>query len=142
MVVVKHYMHSKTVSQAFTAWPESSCKSLSRQPAGTHKRRPANDVDRSKLIRRAEELFKNRQINAKARDYLVEWSEGSRRRLPRPASYEFLNHRNAGSKFRLVARPDPDAGRVHHVRVQGIVGTLPEAEESEDDAEDGELVCL
>ena len=143
VVAVKHYMHSKAVSQVFTAWPESSFATVSRQPAGTHQRRPVNEGDRRKVISKAEELHKNRQINPKARDYLVEWAEGTRRRLPRPAKYEFLDHTHRGRAVRQGGgRPAPPAGPVHHVRVQGLAGPLPNAEDSGDDAEDGELVCL
>ena len=142
VVVVKHYMHSKRVSQVFTAWPESSCAALCRQPAGTHKRRPVGDADRKKLIKKAEELYKVRQIEAKARDYLVEWASGTRRRLPRPTRYEFLNHNISARDHRVSERPAPPVGRVHQVLVQGFAGgPLPDAEESGDDDEDGALVC-
>jgi hypothetical protein len=142
VVVVKHYMHSKRVSQVFTAWPESSCAALCRQPAGTHKRRPVGDADRKKLMKKAEELYRVRQIEAKARDYLVEWASGTRRRLPRPTRYEFLNHNISARDHRVSERPAPPAGRVHQVLVQGFAGgPLPDAEESGDDDEDGALVC-
>ena len=142
VVVVKHYMHSRRLCQVFTAWPESAREGLTRQPAGTHKRRPMRDGDRRKLISKAEELYKNQAINGKARDYLVEWAQGTRRRLPRPERYEFLTHSCTGLEFRVSERPAPPVGRVLHVHVQGIVGDLPDAEESGDDAEDGELICL
>ena len=86
------------------------------------------DGDRRKLISKAEELYKNRAINGKARDYLVEWAQGTRRRLPRPERYEFLTHSCTGLEFRVSERPAPPVGRVLHVQVQGIVGDLPDEE--------------
>jgi hypothetical protein len=142
VVVVKHFMHSRAISQVFTAWPESARGGLTRQPAGTHLRRPVRGSDRRKVISKAEELHKNRRIKGKARDYLVEWAQGTRRRHPRPERYEFLSHSCYGNEFRVGRRPAPPLGRVLHVQVQGIVGPLPDAEESGDDAEDGELICL
>jgi hypothetical protein len=141
VVVVKHYMHSRVLCQVFTAWPESACARLTRQPAGTHQRRPVREGDRRKVVNKAEELHRIRQINGKAKDYLVEWATGERRRFPRPVRYDFLDHTNAGSEFRVGARPAPPVGQVLHVQVQGVAGLLPNAEDSGDDGEDGELVC-
>ncbi len=90
--MVKHFMHSRAISQVFTAWPESARGGLTRQPAGTHMRRPVRGSDRRKVISKAEELHKNHRIKGKARDYLVEWAQGTRRRHPRPERYEFLSH--------------------------------------------------
>ena len=86
----------------------------------------------------------SKQISGKARDYLVEWARGIRRRIPRPPMYEFLNHSHSGSRLRLGNRPAaPGAGQVLRVRAQGIAGQpLPDAADSGDDAEEGELVCV
>lgn len=143
VVVVRHYMHSNVVSQIFTAWPDCSRAGLFRQPSGLHQRRPVNDKDRNKMVSKALELCASQQISGKARDYLVEWARGTRRRVARPLEYEFLNHSHFGSRLRPGNRPAaPGAGQVLHVRVQGIAGQpLPDAADSGDDAEEGELVC-
>jgi hypothetical protein len=144
VVAVKHYMHSKAVSQVFTAWPEDR-SNLGRQPAGFHPRRPTREADGKKVISKAIELYRQGQISAKARDYLVDWTKGRRKRRPRPERYEFLEHSFKNSRFRPRGRPAP-LGEVLQVQVQGIaVGgarpePLPDGAESGDDQDDGELV--
>jgi hypothetical protein len=147
VVVVKHYMHSEAVTQVFTAWPDGFCNRLSPQPTGYHARRPIRQKDGKKVSRKAEELYAKRQIKGKARDYLVEWADGTRRRLPRPAEYKFLEHSFKRARFRARGRPEP-RGQVHHVQVHGVaVGAdgpvpLPGDAESADDPDDGDLVIL
>jgi hypothetical protein len=147
VVVVKHYMHSEAVTQVFTAWPDGFCNRLSPQPTGYHARRPIRQKDSKKVSRKAEELYAKRQIKGKARDYLVEWADGTRRRLPRPAEYKFLEHSFKRARFRARGRPEP-RGQVHHVQVHGVaVGAdgpvpLPGDAESADDPDDGDLVIL
>jgi hypothetical protein len=93
------------------------------------------------------ELHRNRQITGKARDYLVQWADGTRRRLPRPDEYKFLEHSFERSRFRARGRPEP-RGQVHHVQVHGVVVgargpvLLPDDAESADDQDDGELIIL
>ena len=136
-------MHSNVVSQVFTAWPDCYTAGLFRQPSGSHQRRSVNDKDRKKFISKALELGHSKQISGKARDYLVEWARGCRRRIPRPPVYEFLNHSHSGSRLRSGNRPAAlGAGQVLRVQVHGIAGQpLPDAADSGDDAEEGELVC-
>jgi hypothetical protein len=147
VVVVKHYMHSEAVTQVFTAWPDGFCNRLSLQPTGHHPRRPICEKDGKRVIRKAVELHRNRQITGKARDYLVQWADGTRRRLPRPDEYKFLEHSFERSRFRARGRPEP-RGQVHHVQVHGVVVgargpvLLPDDAESADDQDDGELIIL
>jgi hypothetical protein len=144
VVAVKHYMHSRAVSQVFTAWPED-CSNLPRQPVGYHPRRPIREADRKRIISKAEELYSHSHINGKARDYLVGWCGGTRRRRPRPARYEFLEHSSKNSHFRPRGRPAPP-GEVLRVQVHGVADggahpePLPDEAESGDDQDGGELV--
>ena len=50
VVVVKEYMHSRSVHHMFTAWPERHRKTLARFPpsTGVHERRPFKSADRKK----------------------------------------------------------------------------------------------
>jgi hypothetical protein len=145
VVVVKHYMHSKATSQVFTAWPETLGTQLSRQPSGIHPRRPFRQTDARKVGSKAEELYRLNHISGKARDYLLDWSRGERRRRRRPEQYAFLQHSFKQSRFRPRGRPAP-RGQVHHVQIHGIAvgpgdsAPLPDGAESADDQEEGDLV--
>ena len=142
VVVVKEYLHARSVHQIFTAWPARLCGvNLHPEPpvGSLHPRRFMAASDRSHIARQAEEQYAARSISVKARDYLVEWALGTQRRVPRPPSYRFLGHRAAnGVSQRLEIEVPPQ--RSHRVRVRGLLGehaaAQPEPREngSDDDA--------
>jgi hypothetical protein len=143
VVVVKEYLHARSVHQIFTAWPARLCgASLQPEPplGSLHPRRPMAVNDRNQIARKAEEQYAGRSISVKARDYLVEWALGTRRRVPRPASYRFLGHRAAnGVSRRLEIEVPPQ--RSHRVRVRGLLGqnVAAQPEHREDGSDDDAL---
>jgi hypothetical protein len=146
VVVVKHYMHSKAVTQIFTAWPESCSQALHRHPSNQHARRLIRPTDGAKLTSTAEDLHRLHHISAKARDYLVEWATCVRRRKPKPEEYTFLSHSFKKSHFLPVGNPPPL--EVHRVQVQGVAVAgaqaelLPDGADSADDQDEGDLVIF
>lgn len=150
MVAVKEYMHNNKPYQVFTAWPGNDVGHLANQPPAdsVHPRRTVTLADRKAIARKAQEAHARSVISAKARDYLVQWSSSTRHRQPRPARYEFLNHRAEQPSLGGVAGPPGRASAVMRVRVQGlgVAGNarppLPDVPESDDDAEGGALHIL
>ena len=125
VVVVREHMHSPIVHQVFTAWPASHCGAHLQalpQADSLHPRRPMAAIDRQKIARLATQLCLAQTISGKARDYLVDWAMGTRRRQPRPASYRFLEHR---ARDRVSQRPlmEQHAQRpaIHRVQVRGVM---------------------
>lgn len=78
---------------------------LSTQPeaGSSHPRRCLSMADRQLIARRAQEVYACGDISGEAHAYLTEWARGSRRRWPRPARYEFLQHRRT-SPLTALAR--------------------------------------
>ena len=148
VIVIKAFMSSPQVHQVITALPFHGRPGLSLQPAGLHGRRLGDDKVKGIVARRAEEAFAQRQVSAKARDYLVQWATGVRRRLPKPEAYAFLSHRwsvsEGGSALPLAYRRGVHPVSV--VRIQALghggapAGPLPRNIESDDDADQGPLI--
>ena len=100
LMVVKDMMASLEVQQIILLVPAAQLPSLDAQPLqpqGKHTRRPISDIDRNKVREVAEQVRREGAINPKACSYLVEWAQGTRRRLPKPETYTFLNHRVAAA---------------------------------------------
>ena len=80
-------------------------------------------------------------ISATAYTYLQGWASGTLRRVPRPAQYKFLTHNYSQADVPRPAVWHPARPRCNLVRVQGLGGeALPDASESEDEAEPGPWV--
>ena len=73
-----------------------SIRRMPLQPHGSHPRRSASEADRKKVFDAARAAFEAGAIRGKACKYLTHWSQGTRRRQPRPANYFFLTHRVCG----------------------------------------------
>ena len=148
IIVVKAFMSSPQIHQVIVALPFHGRPNLSVQPSGLHGRRLGDDRVKGTVARRAEEAFAGGHISAKARDYLVQWATGVRRRLPKPEAYEFLNHRwNVGQGGSCIPQASRRGARpVNLIRIQGVGhggavgGPLPANVESDDDAEQGPLI--
>ena len=148
IIVVKAFMSSPQIHQVIVALPFHGRPNLSVQPSGLHGRRLGDDRVKGTVARRAEEAFAGGHISAKARDYLVQWATGVRRRLPKPEAYEFLNHRwNVGQGGSCIPQASRRGARpVNLIRIQGVRhggavgGALPANVESDDDAEQGPLI--
>ena len=114
------------------------------QPHGTHQRRSASDVDRLHVFDAAWAAWQAGAIQEKARDYLMQWSRGTRRRRPRPSHYRFLMHRVHGMSEPKAVAPDPPAlpnsARPVVVAAMGSNGALPVVPEPDDDHEPDQLV--
>ena len=63
---------------------------LRERPAGLHERRAFSPKDRETVWNAAQEALRAEAISPKAAAYLQEWAIGTRRRKPRPETYEFL----------------------------------------------------
>ena len=83
-------------------------------------------------------------IQEKARDYLMQWSRGTRRRQPRPSHYHFLMHQVDGRSQPNAVAPIPPAlpnyARPVVVAAIGSHRALPVGPELDDDHEPGQLV--
>ena len=147
VLVVKDRMASIKVSQIILMLPAADLghiHGLPLQPHGTHQRRSASEADRLKVCNAASAAWQAGAIQEKARDYLMQWSQGTRRRQPRPSHYHFLMHRvHCGSEPNAAA-PDPPAPpnspRPVVVAAMGGNGALPVDPEPDDDHEPGHLV--
>ena len=109
VMIVKDRMASSEVSQIILMVPAADLPRLHRlelQPVGNHARRAATDADRRKVSDAALAAFRAKAISQKACDYLMHWAQGTRRRLPRPRTYKFLEHRRGAA-----AGPQPRQGR-------------------------------
>ena len=148
VMIVKDRMASAEISQIILMTPAADLprlRGLPLQPSGIHDRRPATDTDRKKTRDAALAAREAGAISTKARDYLTQWARGTRRRLPRPARYSFLEHRvgtmgdpqpiNLGSPMPNVIQP---------VRVAALDGhaPLPLGDEEDDDADPGPLIIV
>ena len=113
-------------------------------PRGTHQRRSASEADRLKMFDAACAAWQAGAIQEKARDYLMQWSRGTRRRQPRPSHYHFLMHRVPGGSELDAVVPDPPArpNSVRPVVVMGRNGALPVDPEPDDDHEPGDMVIV
>ena len=135
-------MASTEVSQIILMLPSAD---LGRQgPHGTHQRRSASDADRLQVFDAAWAAWQAGAIQEKTRDYLTQWSRGTRRRLPRPSHYQFLTHRVHDGREPNAAAPHPPAlpnfARPVVVAAVGGHGGLPVIPEPDDDHEPGDLV--
>ena len=146
VMIVKDRMASAEISQIILMTPAADLprlRGLPLQPPGIHDRRPATDTDRKKIRDAALAAREAGAISTKACDYLTQWARGTRRRLPRPARYSFLEHRvgtkgdpqpiNLGSPMPNVIQPVRVAALDDHA-------TLPLGDEGDDDADPGPLV--
>ena len=90
----------------------------------------------------AQEALRAEAISPKAAAYLQEWAIGTRRRKPRPETYEFLTPVTAAPA--AAPRQGPPmwrAGREVRIRPAAGAPALP-LEGDCDDAEDGGLVIV
>ena len=117
---------------------------LPLQPRGTHPRRAASEADRRRVFEAARAAWQAGAIQAKACDYLTDWSRGTRRRQPRPSQYDFLRHRVPGRSEPNAVAPGPparrSAARPVIVAAMGENRGLPVDPEPDDDHEPGQLV--
>lgn len=96
LLIVKDRMASRQILQVSClvgGADLATLYALPEQPSGVHERRPASMSDRRKVRDSAMAAHAAGVISVRARDYLVQWAEGTRRRLPRPARYHFLSWR-------------------------------------------------
>ena len=127
-MIVKDRMVSSEVSQIILMVPAADLPRLhrlERQPVGNHARRAAAEADRRKVSDAALAAFNAKAISQKSCDYLMRWAQGTRRRLPRPTTYKFLEHRTgaaAGPQRRRAAGPAPRAPVLRPVIVAPIAG--------------------
>ena len=147
VMVVKDRMASLVVSQLILMLPAADLgriRGLPLQPHGTHPRRPASEADRQKVFDAARAAFQSGAIREKACDYLTLWSQGIRRRLPRPSHYNFLRHRvRHGSEANAGASDLPALPRDLRPVIVAAVGgdrNLPLDAEPHDDHDAGPLV--
>ena len=108
VMVVKDRMASIEVSQIILLLPAADLgriHGLPLQPHGTHQRRAASEADRLRVFDAACAAWQAGAIQEKARDYLMQWSRGTRRRQPRPSHYHFLMHRVHGGSEPNAAAP-------------------------------------
>ena len=147
VLVVKDRMASIEVSQIILMLPAADLgriHGLPQQPQGTHARRPASESDRKRVFDSAHAACEAGAIQEKARDYLMQWARGTRRREPRPSHYRFLMHRVHGRSEPNAAALDPPAPpnfpRPVVVAAMGGNGALPLDPEPDDDHEPGPLV--
>ena len=147
VLVVKDRMASIEVSQIILMLPAADLgriHGLPLQPHGTHARRAAKEDDRREVFRAACAAYQAGAIQERARDYLTQWSRGTRRRQPRPSHYHFLTHRVHGRSEPNAVAPDPPAlrhaARPVIVAAMGANRGLPVDPESDDDHESGPLV--
>ena len=99
-MVVKDRMASLEVSQIILMVPAADLgrlQGLPVQPQGTHLRRPASEQDRKRVHEAALMVHHVGAISRKACNYLSHWAQGNRRRLPRPAYYDFLENQVRGA---------------------------------------------
>ena len=108
VLVVKDRMASVEVSQIIPMLPAADLgriHCLPLLPHGTHQRRSASEADRLKVFDAACAAWQAGAIQEKARDYLMQWSRGTRRRRPRPSHYSFLTHHVHGGASLRQWRP-------------------------------------
>jgi hypothetical protein len=143
VMVVKDRMASPEVLQVTRVMTAHERGHLRQsQPLGIRPRRLGGEDVKVKAARVARELHRTGAIRDAAHDYLVDWSEGTRRRHPRPASYHFLGHRWHNVVVDPPAlRAPPQAPRFVQVRAAGG-GALPQAAEEADEAEPGPLAIV
>ena len=82
VLVVKDRMASVEVSQIILMLPAADLgriHGLPLQPHGAHQRRAASDADRQNMLNAAHAAWQAGAIQEKARDYLMDWSRGTRR---------------------------------------------------------------
>ena len=143
VMVVKALMASVEVSQVILMVPAARLPrlhALPTQPSGTHQRRLASDDDRKRVHDMALNVHASGVISRKACDYLTQWARGTRRRLPRPAAYNFLNHRvDSSSNGDRAANPyvpeDSGPQRPVHVAAIGHGAPLPPGRDSDDEGQ-------
>ena len=147
VLVVKDRMASIEVSQIILMLPAADLgriHGLPLQPHGTHQRRSASDADRRSMCGAAWAAWQAGAIQEKARDYLMQWSRGTRRRQPRPSHYHFLMHQVDGRSQPNAVAPIPPAlpnyARPVVVAAIGSHRALPVGPELDDDHEPGQLV--
>ena len=140
MIVTKSRMHSAEVSQVLWLLPAANRRRMLRRnkPLNVAPRRDGGEDVKAKVARKAEVLFGQGEISLQAKDYLVQWSSGTRPRAPRPESYSLLSHRWQDEPPWSGKATGAKQLDVKHVRVAilGISGQpLPdEPEEMEDEA--------
>ena len=148
VMVVKDRMASTTVLQIAFLVASTDVQQLQQlplQPAGKHERRPASDQDRQKVSDAANAAHQAGAIGDAARDYLMQWAQGTRRRAPRPAQYRFLTHRAnlaIAPPPAILRIPLPGAPRPVRIVPLGGVGVLADDPEGADDADPGPLVIF
>ena len=114
------------------------------QPQGLHHRRPGGEDVKAKVSRVARDLHTTGALSAAARDYLVGWAEGTRRRDPRPPTYAFLEHRWQEAALAPALPRPPPARPPRLVLVRSVHGPPlpPPAAEEPDEAEPGPLAIM
>ena len=139
-MIVKDRMASLEVPQIIMILPAAYLGHIYAsplQPRGTHQRRAASETDRLKAFDAAWAAWRAGAIQEKARDYLMQWSRGTRRRRPRPSHYSFLAHQVHGGGQPKAVAPDPPAlphsARPVMVATMGSNRALPVVPESDDD---------
>jgi hypothetical protein len=146
VMTVKDRMASPIVSQVLLLIPAQDVPDVRRatpQPQGKHDRRLGQDDVKGKVVRAAQHAFANGTINAKALSYLVGWANGTRRRAPRPAEYQFLNNRASKvAEPRHMLLPPEEAARRPPPRQVVVIGCSAPMPEENDDAEPGALVVV
>ncbi len=96
VMVAKARMHHSKPFQALTMLPAASQQRLSVQPTGLSSRRSGGEAIKDKIVSKAETGYRMGAISGTARDYLVDWAQGTRRRAKRPEAYSFLAWQHRG----------------------------------------------
>ena len=99
-MVVKDRMASLEVSQIILMVPAADLgrlHGLPLQPQGTHLRRPASERDRKRVHEAALMVHHVGAIIRKTCNFSSHWAHRARRRLPRPAYYNFCDNQVGGA---------------------------------------------
>lgn len=129
VVAMKSHMSDRLAFQVALLTPYRKVPSLRLrvQPRDDHARRPVYQTDRKDLVRKASKCYDTGAISEVAWRYIKEWSQGTRRRRPRPELYTFLNHRpsaSAGPEFSMRA-PTGNYMRPKWERRPRLIEALP-----------------
>ena len=147
VMVVKERMASAQVLQVVTLVAAEDLPRLRAsplQPRGAHPRRLHAEGKDKEIARAAVEAARVGAIRPKAKDYLVGWASGTRRRAPRLSSYTFLEYR-APTVADLALSGSARPGGRAPVGTIAIASTgggsmLPLQREEDDDVEPGPLI--
>ena len=144
MVVKAHMADPKVLQVVRVLSAADRSQAWLVQPQGLHHRRLGGEDVKAKVAKVAKDLHAAGALRAAARDYLVGWAEGTRRRERRPATYGFLQHRWQRAVLAPPLPRPPAARPPRLVLVRSVHGPpLPQPPPDEpDEAEPGPLAIM